>query len=441
MKQVWRSLQSSPKFQAFLRFLKRECQFTFTRKLVKGDRGIALMMAIFTVTMLMVIATEVVYETSVEFLVSSQKVNQLKAYYAAKAGIEISLLRIHIYQKAMAQFGDMLPTKSMLDPIWQFPFAWPPPVPKEMSIADKDEIKTVVKKSAMQASYAVTIQSEGSKIDINDLASPSKTVREATRKQLKQLFDSKMENDEKFRNQFNGFDFDKLLNNIADWASEGKESLNGGDKKALYPDANNDFIPPNEPFKTLQELHMVAGMTDAIYDILAPRITVFGIKGINVNYASKDVLMSLDPQITAPRADQIVMARNDPHRGPFKDLKDFEDYLATIGCPANMFSQGKESKDLNLPLLFDAEYNFRIVATGKSGKIFRDIVAITYDFDRVKARLADVMAKESPTATPTATPSGGATAPPAGAKPGGAPAKKDIKVPNERPTVIYWNEG
>ena len=60
-----------------------------TTAMLKDEGGIAMMMAIFTVTVLMIIATEVMYETNIELIVSSQQVNQLKAHYAAKAGVQI----------------------------------------------------------------------------------------------------------------------------------------------------------------------------------------------------------------------------------------------------------------------------------------------------------------------------------------------------------------
>ena len=45
----------------------------------KSERGAALMLALFATTLLMVIATEIMYETSVEYVVSTQSVNQVRA--------------------------------------------------------------------------------------------------------------------------------------------------------------------------------------------------------------------------------------------------------------------------------------------------------------------------------------------------------------------------
>src|SRR5262249_55936777 len=156
-----------------------------------------------------------------------------------------------------------------------------------------------------------------------------------------------------------------------------------------------DFIPPNQALKTIQELHMIAGMDDELYDLLSPRLTVYGSKGINVNYANKEVLMSLTPAITAERADKIIEGRNDSNRGPFKNEEDFVQFLNGLGIGNNPFREGDQ---LKVPLLFDTEYNFRVRSTGRAGKSQRDITAIVFDTDRVKDRLREVLAvKEGPT--------------------------------------------
>ncbi len=402
-------------------------------KTLKNESGAALMMAIFCVTMLMVIATEIMYETNVELAVSTQSVNNVKAHYAAVAAVEISLLRIQIYRKAAAMVGDS-PLKSMLDPIWQMPFAWPPVVPESTTRVNKDEINDAVKESAMQGKYAVTITPESAKIDINDLASPLKGIQDNTKKRIKDIFAAKLVNDEAFDRKFRGFDFDQLINNIKDYVDEDKASEDGAQESLKYPNMGKaDFYPPNQPFKTLQEIHMVAGMTDEIYDLLIPNITIYGSKGINVNYASADIFKALDPrQFTEERVQKIIEGRGDPNRGPFKDEKDFLGFLQSLGINDEWYkdAQGKPQ----ILLLFDAEYNFRVEATGIMGKSYKNITAIVYDFDRVKSRMQELVEQMKPTPPPDTN-----KPPPQGGAP--TPKKSNpAQVPNERPNIVYWNE-
>jgi general secretion pathway protein K len=417
----------------------------FTRDVLASKRGSALMMAIFTVTMLLVIATEVIYQTSVEYLISSQGVRGVEAYYAAKAGAEISLLRIHIYLKAIAQFGNSLPNKSMLDPIWNIPFAWPPVLPKEASGVDRDQINTAVKASGMKAQYLATIEAETGKIDVNDLASSSLALAKAARAQLAQTLQAKIDSDAEFAEEFRGYDFNKLFDAVKFYAGESKDDPGG--LLGAYGSRASDFMPPHRPLKTIQELHLIPGMSDKIFDALFPRITVYGAKGVNVNYADKEVLMSLNPQITADRAQRIVDARNDPNRGPFKDIKDFVAFLNQLGISGDPFSGDKDpatGQELPPAIFFDPEMNFRVRSTGMSGKVTREVVAIVYDFDRVKARWAAL--NPSPSASPQTAPvasgsSGAAGQPAALATPQPSPSSTPaMKVPNARPNVVYWSE-
>ncbi|MES2965600.1 MAG: type II secretion system protein GspK [Bdellovibrionota bacterium] len=405
-----------------------------TIRMLKDESGAALMMAIFTVTMLMVIATEIMYQTNVELVVSSQQINQLKSHYAAKAGVEISLLRIHIFRKAAGMLGDKVPP-GMLDPIWRIPFSWPPILPEDTSAVDKDMIKSAVKKSTMQAQYFATIDPEGGLIDINDLASPSKVIAEATKDQILQIFAGRVEEDEDFAEKYRSFEFEKLVNNMIDWVDDDKTSLNGGDEAGQYPDRQSDLIPPNAPFMTVDELHMVALMEDQLFEMLKNRLTVYGAKAINPNYAAKEVLMSLHPGINKDNADKIIEERTKPTRNDgagFKDEGEFVGFLNTLGILNNPFRDDKNN--VLVPLLFKRESNFRIRSTGRAGRFEKNIIAIVFDFERVKGQLKTFVAQ--PTPTPGPTPPGGSAPPP----PTPTPAPTPEPVPNERPNIVYWNE-
>jgi general secretion pathway protein K len=389
------------------------------------------------------------YETNVELAVSSQAVNQVKAHYAAKAGVEISLLRLHIFRKAAAMTDGMIPS-SMLDMIWQTPFMWPPVVPDGASSVDKDEIKAAVKTSSMQGQYLSTIEAESGKIDLNDLGSPLKGVVENTRRQLIQLFAAKQESDEEFARRHRGTDFNELVTNIKDWVDEDNVSDDGSPENMKYASLGaGDQFPPNQAFKTMQELHMVAGMTDEFFDLLASRVTIFGSKGINVNYAPKDVLKSLDPvQFTDERVSQLMEARSSQTRGPFKNDEDFLGYLQSIGIRDDWYRDDK-GQPLVL-LLYGPEYNFRIRSTGRSGKVQRDITAIVYDFDRVKARMRDLAEEQRRQQLRQAGIDPDQQGQQGQGQQGqgqqgqqGQPQEKKktkIVVPNERPNIVYWNE-
>ena len=417
----------------------------------KSERGAALMLALFTTTLLLVIATQIMYETSVEYVVSTQAVNQVKAYWAARSGIEMSLLRIHIFKQAQALGATALPDPSILNEIWRQPFLWPPPIPSGASVVDTDSIKKAVKGSdltVLKMSYFTTIEAEGAKVDINDLGSPSKIMSDAARNQLMQLFNQKMETDEAFQRRHRGFNFQEVVNNIADWIDPDNEARNGGSERDLYNErgSSTKFLPPNQPFRTVQELHLVSGMTDEIYDLIVPAITLYGGKGINVNLAPKETFRAFGPAFTEERITKILTDRSDPRRGPFKDEKDLLQYLNSIGISGNPFQAADESKT---PLVFEPETNFRIHSTGKSGQAQSDIIAVVYDADKVRERLEKALVDQASKGASGAGAAGAGTPP--GANPGfdasgnPIPPKQDAKAaatpaPLRRPKIVYWNE-
>ncbi len=408
---------------------------------LKSQSGVALMIALFAMMLLTFIAIEVSYDTTVDYVVAAQQVNRIKAHYAAKSGIELSLLRVMLYKQAMANFGSSIPDKSMLDPIWNFPFMWPPTaLSAKMNEVDKSQLSKSLKESLMSAQYATTIAPEGGRLDINDLGSNVKTLKTAMIAQLLKVFKSEVERNEEFSDKYRGFRFEDVVNNIADYIDEDKESLNGGDESAPYRDIEDKDIemPPNRSLRTLDELHMIAGMNDDFYKLLAPRVTVFGTKGVNINFADKTTLLALDPSMTEEGVNKVIERRSNPKLGgPFTSKDDFFNFVRNYGANVRAMEEAK------LPLLFGQEFNFRITSTGLASNVKREITVITYDFaslvDSYGKMLDEQDQKEGRIQAPTSNPTGTA------GNPGSAPTPNSqnqpkIQAPKGRPVVVYWEE-
>jgi general secretion pathway protein K len=425
-------------------------------RILKNETGVALLIALMAMTLMTFIAVEVSYDTSVDYIVAAQQVNRIKAYYAAKSGVEISLLRIMLYKQVMSTIGDSLgDNKSMLDPIWKFPFMWPPTAAggDRMMEVDKTMMQEAVSEALMNAQYVTTISPEGGRLDINDLGSDIKSMKQAMIEQVVKIFKSEVEHNEDFRKKYSGFQFEKIVNNIADYVDEDQIGLNGGDEINEYRDLDdkNIVMPPNRPLRTLDELHQVAGMTDEFYELLAPRITVYGTKGININYASADVLKALDVSMTDQAVNKILERRGDPKLGgPFKDdgkNSDFFGFIRNLGVDVEAIEKSK------VPLLYDMEFNFRIVSTGISGNVRREITAVTYDYANLKTRLAELMDKrdQDEGLVDLGNQSGqngqngqngqsGQLGNNNASAQGGTGKNKKIEATKGRPSVVYWEE-
>ena len=393
---------------------------------VRSKKGIALIIALFAMIMMVFIAEEVSRDATVEYVISSQAVNRVRAYYAAKAGIEISLLRLMVYKQAVAAMGQE--NAAMLEPIWQFPFMWPPIAAG--TEVDKSIIQDAVSESLMTEQYTTQITSEGGRIDINDVGSPVKALSEATKKLILKIFQDQLQTDREFQKKYGNEKFEELVNNIADWVDEDKESQNGGEESRPYQDLEDaSKFPPNRAFRTVEELHMVGGMKDDFYRLLEPRITVYGTMGISINYAPKEVLMSLDATMTDEVVTELINIRSDPKRGPFKTADEFLSEAARLGANT------RNIEALKIPLLTGIEYNFRIKSTGISNNIGRTLTAVTYDFDNLAKQLAKSLDEQAKKDNPPDD-----KTPPKEDPKDDQKQSSDYIGPKGRPTVVLWQE-
>ncbi len=413
----------------------------WTRRLLskKNQRGIAIPMAMFCLLLMVYIAEEISHESIVEYGVHAKSIQRLKAYYAARSGLELSLLRIKIYKKIQTQFGKQLGSNAgMLNLIWSFPLNWPPILPDAASGVDKELIKDKVKAAKMDSTFVATIFDEGSKIDINDLDSPSKVLREVTKKQLLKIFESKKENDQDWGRAHSDFKPEVLINHIADWVDADKTSLNGGDESQFYPKPPPEVSiwPPNRSFRSLEEVRLVATMTDEIFQILSSRITIYGSKAINPNSASRDVLQSLDTSMSDEVVTEVLKRRDNPTAGGFFSSKDdFWNFVNAKGgrVAANVMS--------DTPLIFDAVTNFRIQSIGEYKGEIREINAIVYDIPTAAKVVSEKMKKEAAESQTGAQQNQAA----AGARPavgtGAAnPAAQNQTPSKGPPRIVYWHE-
>lgn len=403
-----------------------------------SKNGVALLLAMTSLILMVFVASEVSTDSTIEYVVNSQEINRIKAFYSARSSVDLALLRIKVYQQASRM---NLPPgfAQQLNQVWQFPFAWPLPIAAEASIATKDDIEGAAKASIFDGQYTHTITDEGSKIDVNDLASPSKTLREITKKQVLTIFESKIQNDEKFREVYQNYDFTELVSRIADWMSEKNSSENGGDKRQPFQSLG-DTYPPNRGFRTLDEMRLVPGMTEDFFTLMAQSVTIYGSKAINPNTASNDVLKSLDAGMTDEAVKEAIERRDDEEKGgPFKGVSSDE-------C-RNDFKQFVESRGARLapefdkiPFQCDQVVNFKIEAVGMTGSgrgaVRKKITAYVMNTQKAASTIKSYLEKEkkeqdeangiqpNPNQNPGSKPS--------------APAQDPL--PKGRPRIVYWIE-
>jgi general secretion pathway protein K len=227
--------------------------------LCQFERGIALVLVLWVVTLLSVIAGSFVYGARSAAMVAGNQVSIAKLRALADAGVHRG-----VYELAKPQ-------------------------------ADAERWTANGSKHAIsldEAEIILVMRDESAKIDIN-------TANEALLKGL--LLSVGLDED----------GASHLLDAIVDWRDGDDLTRPQGAERDRYESLGLSYIPTNAPFKTVDELNRVIGVTPDLYRKLVDALTVYSrLPGINSTLAPRQVLMAL-PKATEADVDAYLAQRED----------------------------------------------------------------------------------------------------------------------------------
>ncbi len=141
-----------------------------------------------------------------------------------------------------------------------------------------------------EAELRVTIQDESGKINLNTASEPL----------LKGLFRSA------------GLSEDAsvaLIDAVVDWRDADKLKRLHGAEEEDYRAAGKSYVPSNAAFETVNELRRVLGMSPEVYRVIAPALTIYSqLPGINSAAAPREVLLAL-PGVNPAQVEQYLVQR------------------------------------------------------------------------------------------------------------------------------------
>jgi len=106
-------------------------------------------------------------------------------------------------------------------------------------------------------------------------------------------------------------DAQAVMDAILDWRDQDDLKRPNGAEEPEYRAAGRKYRPANGPFEAVGELRLVLGVTPALYDRVAPALTVFSRQaGINPSTAPRDVLLAL-PNTTPDTVDAFIAQRQE----------------------------------------------------------------------------------------------------------------------------------
>ena len=354
---------------------------------MKRNRGIALMVTLTTITILIAILQQVAFDGRVEFESGVAQYHSLKAYHAAKSGIELALLKTLIYKKIVNYLKEKSKNPQMAaiikqyeqytHLIWNQPLVWPPLIPTDAAEVIQSEIKEKVSESHLQnISYNTNIEPEIAKLNLMDMVSPTS---ESIRNWAKDVFYNLLIN---IREENQWFQDHYSINEIRDLVIEVEKMLN----PSIWNTTTQTYS-----IHQLDDLKHIENINPKWVEWIRPYVTLYSEGGMHIHFIHPLILQSLHHSITNDQAQKIIeqKAEEDTYISHFNQMKLL---LSQNGLePVAQFYEEGESPLKDFVLSFDSPQIFKIKSRGESGHVSRQIEVILYDSQHIFEKTYKVM--------------------------------------------------
>jgi type II secretory pathway component PulK len=263
---------------------------------MKDRRGFALLSAIWLVVAIAVAGLQLALETRRSTLAAINLTHDVQARTAASAAFDLTRARVDQHLRRAAESGPYEARLALSDPWMSVDTAY--------SLTETFGVVDV----------HILIRSVGSQLNIN----------RAT--------------EQEFLNFLIALEFDystaeELSQTIMDWRDTDDNYRARGAERDFYVSEGLLNLPRNNLFESVGELRYVQGMTEDIFEIASPYLTVWGTGRINLNTADFPVLMSLSG-MTEAAASYLISLRENGER--LTATNQLQPYLASgVNLPNN----------------------------------------------------------------------------------------------------------
>jgi|GEM_PF-367122 len=307
----------------------------------KGERGVALLLALMTMVLLTVVVVEFTFSTQVEYRRAQGWLAARRAALIAEAGIDLA-------GEVLAQDFRTGNTDSLSD-LWA---AELPPI------------------DTGNGRLLVRISDEQGRFNLNRLSAGAASV-DGRRLQL----------------LLGALQLDtNLVAPLTDWIDRNQDTTgSAGAEDSYYAGLRPPYTARNGPLQSFAELGLVRGFNPLVLAKLRPVATVLpeSVLKVNPNTAPVELLQALDARL----ADQFLVQRLIERRkvSPFTSV-------ASLRAVDGM--QEFTENELNRLFTFSSNY-FRVRSTGDADGVFQSVEALVYRLD-VRIQVLYLLARRGP---------------------------------------------
>ena len=300
------------------------------------DGGFALLLTLVVVLILTSLVADLTYSSRVSAAIAANHRDRLKAYYLAKSGVEISMLRLKLDKIVDGTLGKK---DNLTELQWAMPFSYPLGLSLLAGNFEGEGITQEVTEAFVQkfdagGTFDSVITDESGRINVNAIKVTSNNPNGSYFLLLNLL------SLPSFKVYFKELKPLEIVDAIVDWLDADQEArgVRSGLEDIYYQGLDRPYHAKNGPFFSLDELRLVQDMDVNLFEEIKSLVTIYPFSTqvvttnnygkLNINTAPKLVLAALFNQgyVSAPEdvAKQIVEQRD---KVPFDSVKTFLDSL------------------------------------------------------------------------------------------------------------------
>jgi len=268
----------------------------------KRERGMALLIVLLVVTLLSVLLVEFAFSTLVELRLTETFRDSTQAYYLAKGGINAGSMLLKEDRNQYDAHSELWGQGFSNYPVGDGGFI----TIRISDLAGKLAINRLVDGNNPQTVMVDRFYRLFSPLGLDRQADPAELTAA--------LIDWLDSGDETYRQL----------------RVDGQEIAVTGAESAYYQGLPRPYSSKNGPLHSLEELALVKGFNAEVLRLVTPHLAVNGDERVNINTASLEVLMALDPLIDRAMAERIVTYRS---AAPLTSVASLESIL-----PADAYS-------------------------------------------------------------------------------------------------------
>jgi general secretion pathway protein K len=300
------------------------------------DRGFALLMTLVVVLILTSLVADLSYSSRVSAAVAANHRDRLKAFYLAKSGVEISMLRLKLDKMVDSTLGKK---DNMTELQWSMPFSYPLGLSLLAGSLGDEEVPqeatdAFLKKYDAGGTFDSVISDERSRININAIKVTGNNPNGSYFLLLNLL------SLPTFKRYFKDSKPIEKVDAVVDWLDADKEArgVRSGLEDIYYQGLEKPYHAKNGPMFSIDELRLVQDMEIDLFEELKPLLTIYPFSTqvvtvkdygkININTAPKLVIAALFNQGYVSNvedvAKQVIELRD---KVPFASVKVFLETL------------------------------------------------------------------------------------------------------------------